>query len=269
MKTKEETHLGKYEKYLKLKRYAESTIDQYMCYVEKAIEEIDKYPSHITARDLSNYIKDYNYSSRSQQNGVYSSLKLFAKHILEFELIDKIIPERPRKQKTLPRVIDQYSLKEKILAVKNLKHRSILALGFGPGLRVSEVCNLMVEDIYFERKLIFVRNSKFNKDRIAPLSDGLSEILIEYIESYNPKEYLIEGQFGGRYSPSSCRKIYNSHIDKKTTFHNLRHSGATAMLENKTDLRVIQSILGHQSSKTTEIYLHVSNNIIQQAKCGI
>jgi site-specific recombinase XerD len=171
--------------------------------------------------------------------------------------------EYPRSEKKLPRVIDKKFLLDKLSLIQNKKHKAILTLAYSTGMRVSEVCNLKIIDIDSKRMVVIIRQSKGRKDRIVALSQKVLEILREYFLEYNPKEYLFNGQFDLQYSHTSCNAIVKQYLGKEYHFHLLRHSNATALLEAGTDLRIIQKHLGHSSSKTTEIYTHVSTNILQ------
>jgi len=140
---------------------------------------------------------------------------------------------------------------------------------YSGGLRISEVTSLKLSDIDSKRGVIRIRESKGAKDREVPLSQKALEQLRFYYKEYKPSEYLFEGQFGGKYSTRSIQTLFRKAlktcgITKKATVHTLRHSYATHLLENGTDLRIIQELLGHKSSKTTEIYTHVSNRIKQK-----
>jgi site-specific recombinase XerD len=152
---------------------------------------------------------------------------------------------------------------DQIEKIQNKKHKAIIALAYSTGMRVSEVCNLLITDIDSKRMIITIRQSKGRKDRIVALSQKVLEILREYFKEYKPKEYLFNGQFENYYSPRSCNQIVKQYLGKEFHFHQLRHSNATALLEAGTDLRIIQKHLGHASSKTTEIYTHVSTNLLQ------
>ena len=127
------------------------------------------------------------------------------------------------------------------------------------GLRVSEIVNLKIEDIDSKRMLIHIKNAKGRKDRFIPLSSNVLNLLREYFKQYRPNEYLFNGQITNKYSISSCQQIYKKYIETSGHIHTLRHSCATNLLENGTDIRIIQKILGHSSVKTTEIYTHISN----------
>ena len=157
----------------------------------------------------------------------------------------------------------------KIEKIENKKHKAILALALSTGLRVSEVINLKVKDIDSNRMIIHVVNGKGRKDRIVPLSENLLLILREYFKEYRPKEHLFEGQNKPQYSTTSCNKIVKKYLGNDKHFHLLRHSAFTSMLENGTDLRIIQSIAGHKSIDTTCIYTHVSKAHLSKVKTPI
>lgn len=168
----------------------------------------------------------------------------------------------PKKAKTIPMVIDSEYLKTTINGIENLKHKAILMLGYSCALRVSEVLNLRIEDIDSKRMLINIRNAKGQKDRIVKLSDHVLDTLRIYYKAFHPKETLFNGANRLLYTRTSCNKVVKKYLGQKYKFHTLRHSGATTMLENGTDLSIIQKLLGHNSIKTTMIYTHVSSNTI-------
>ncbi len=251
-----------YIKTLTNKHYSKRTIDVYSWYLKDFLVSLGCNPYHITSKQIERYLLNREYSSVSQQNQVIGSIKLFAKYILKKKAIhlDKI--ERPRKEKKLPVVIDGDFLRERISNIENLKHKAILSLGFSCGLRVSEVINLKIEDIDSKRMIVHIKNSKGRKDRIIPLSPTLLEILREYFKSFNPTLYLFNGQFKNTYSSGSCNKIVKKYLGSTYHFHQLRHSMATTLLENGTDLSLIQKLLGHTNIKTTMIYTHVSQALL-------
>lgn len=268
MNAKNKSTLKKFEMKLRFKSYSERTISIYIHYAEKflAAFEMDLY--HISQINAIKYLKSIEYTSRSTQNQYISAIKMLYKYVVKSQL-NKFDIERPRRQQTLPKVIDKEILRSRILSIPNLKHQAILSLTYSTGMRVSEVLNLRIKDVDSKRMLIFVRNAKGAKDRYVKLSEGLLIILRGYYKKYNPKEYLFNGQYGLKYSASSCNRIVKKYLGKEFYMHLLRHSCFTHMLESGTDLRVIQKIAGHKSSKTTEIYTHVSNNFIQGVEAPI
>lgn len=269
MNIKCKSTLEKFEKILNLRNYSNKTIEVYKNYIYHFIKSLDKPALHITSNDIRYYLENYEYSSIPQQNQIYSSLKLFCKYILKIKFLDKIFLERPRKQNKIPRVIEKDSIIKSLDKINNVKHRAILSLAYSVGLRISEVINLKINDIDSKRMIIHIRNAKGGKDRVVPLSQNLLYILRDYYKKYKPKTYLFNGQDSLQYSSTSARKIYKKYIDEKTSFHNIRHSCFTNLLENGTDIRIIQKLAGHKSSKTTEIYTHVSNNLLKQIKLPI
>jgi len=196
---------------------------------------------------------------------------LFYKEVFHAKLdVEKL--ERPRRQYKLPNVLSKEEVKAILEAPTNKKHKIMLSLVYACGLRRGELLHIKPKDIDSKRKLLLIRNAKGRKDRIAPLSEKLIVLLREYYTMYKPKTWLFEGQEkGSKYSATSVQKILKlaiseAKIKKPVSLHWLRHSYATHLLEGGTDLRYIQEILGHKSSKTTEIYTHVSTKSIQQIK---
>jgi len=165
----------------------------------------------------------------------------------------------------------EIEIKRLIHGTVNLKHKCIISLLYSSGLRRSELLNLKIENIDSERMVLIIKNSKGKKDRVTLLSQNVLNLLRTYYKKYKPKKYLFEGIKGGKYSETSVAKILKSSaskagIKKNVTPHMLRHSFATHLLEQGTDLRYIQELLGHSSSKTTEIYTHISKKAIDQIK---
>ena len=248
--------------------YSPKTIKLYLSYIDQFLTKNIKAPTTLNSKDFQDYLDDYNFTSVSQQNQVINAIRFLYKFGLE-KKYDKVSFKRPRNEKKLPKVIDGEFIKQQLFKIENIKHKSILTLTFSVGLRVSEIVNLKIEDIDSKRMLIHIKNAKGRKDRIVPLSQTVLEMLRKYFLEYKPKEYLFNGQNGGKYSVGSCQKIYKKYIDENSSIHTLRHSSFTNLLENGTDLRIIQKIAGHSSSKTTEIYTHVSNQILSKVNLPI
>ena len=211
--------------------------------------------------------KKYSYSTINQS---LNAIKYYYNEILNRALEPEYI-ERPKKAKDLPKVLNKKEVIAVMKTIKNLKHKCIVFLSYSSGLRIGELLELKTEDLDFERSLIHVRDAKGRKDRYTLLSENMGKLLKRYLDEQNPREYLFEGQHGGKYSPTSIGKVWrralkDAGITTKYTFHSLRHSFATHLLENGTDLRYIQQLLGHSSSRTTEIYTHVSNRYMGNIK---
>ena len=179
--------------------------------------------------------------------------------------------ERPRKENYLPEVLSEEEIASILKAITNLKHKAIIMVIYSGGLRISELINLKVKDIDSDRMQMRISQSKGKKDRYTLLSNKTLLILRNYFTEYKPKEWLFEGEGGGQYADSSIYSIFkkaitSANIKKKVSIHSLRHSFATHLLESGTDLRYIQSLLGHSSSKTTEIYTHITTKGFDQIK---
>jgi site-specific recombinase XerD len=179
--------------------------------------------------------------------------------------------ERPRKDKKLPLVLSKEHILQIIENTNNIKHRCIVSLLYSSGLRRSELINLKISDIDSSRMLIRVQDAKGSKDRYSLLSNTALKDLRAYYKQWKPKVYLFESPKGEKYSPNSVGKIVTNAaikagINKRVSPHTLRHSFATHLLENGTDLRYIQLLLGHSSTKTTEIYTHVAKSSFNSIK---
>lgn len=249
--------------------YSLRTKDNYISHIKRFLESLgNKQIIHCNSSDFQTYLDNYNFTSVSQQNQVINSIRFLYKEVLG-KKYDKVNFKRPKSEKKLPRVIDGDFIKNQLSKITNLKHKTILTLTYSVGLRVSEIINLKIEDIDSKRMLIHIKNAKGKKDRIVPLSELVLNMLRIYYKEYRPKTYLFNGQSSLQYSVGSCQKIYKKYIDNNSSIHTLRHSSFTNLLESGTDLRIIQKISGHSSSKTTEIYTHVSNKMLNKVKLPI
>ncbi len=197
-----------------------------------------------------------------------NALKFYYEQVLKRDKFFFEIP-RPKKHLQLPKVISEEKILEGLLTIENIKHKTLLLLSYSAGLRVSEVVALKVEDIDSQRMQIFISKAKGKKDRIVPLSPVLLQLLRTYYRTYRPKIWLFESQNNlDHYSVRSAQLIFKSAfsrlgLPKSCSFHSLRHSYATHLLENGTDLRYIQELLGHNDIKTTLRYTHVSKNALE------
>lgn len=264
--------LDQFKEWLKSRRYAESTIITYVGALQTflrfySFKEVNEITNNDVIRFNNDYILAKNYSA-SFQNQVVNAIKLFFKKIentqLEFDLI-----HRPKRAKLLPNVLSKEEIQAILRSTENLKHKAMLSLIYSCGLRRSELLSLKMADVDSKRHVLLIKQAKGNKDRIAPLSEKVIQLLRNYYKKYRPKTYLFEGQGEGKkYSERSLEEVLKksvklAQIKKPVTLHWLRHSFATHLLERGTDLRYIQEILGHKSSKTTEIYTHVSTKQLQ------
>lgn len=232
----------------------------------------DRNPAEITVEEIKAFIFekiDQDAFSRSYQNQVISALKNYYS-LIHNRMLDSIDIPRPQKRRHLPKVIAAEDIQQMIAKTRNLKHRIILSWMYGCGLRRGEVLMLRLTDIDLKAGSLRVIG-KGNKHRMVPVGEKLGAQLRVYIKSYLPQTYLIEGVHGGPYSAESIGQMvrhaaHRAGIRKHVTAHTLRHSFATHLLEQGTDLRIIQQLLGHSSSRTTEIYTYVSRKSLLSVK---
>ncbi len=262
----------RFSRRLKSKRYSDNTIKTYTDALKSFLLFFNNKPiEEITNEDLITYNNDFilkNKLSASYQNQIVNAVKLFFRTV-ENKVMNEELIHRPKREKVLPNVLSKEEVKEILNAPKNIKHKAMLSLIYSCGLRCGEILRLKPEHVDSQRKILLIKQSKGKKDRIAPLGEKTISLLRTYYKACNPRTYLFEGQQAGMpYDERSLQKVLKQAVEKagirkSVSLHWLRHSYATHLLENGTDLRYIQEILGHSSSKTTEIYTHVSTKSIQ------
>ncbi len=264
--------IEKFRNWLLSKRYSDNTINTYSDALKTFLKFFNNKPiEDISDEDIIKFNTDYILArdlSSSFQNQVVNAVKLFFRTI-HFKVLNPDSVERPKRPKVLPNVLSKEEVKSLLTVLTNLKHKTMLSLIYSCGLRCGEILTLKPEHIDSKRNILIIKQGKGRKDRIAPLSEKTIQMLREYFQMFRPKVYLFEGEKEGM--PYGIRSLQNvlkqsvnkAGIKKPVTLHWLRHSYATHLLENGTDLRYIQEILGHSSSKTTEIYTHVSTKNIR------
>ncbi|MGM0406212.1 MAG: site-specific tyrosine recombinase/integron integrase [Thermoplasmatota archaeon] len=267
------SQLDQIKKVLTAKGYSSRTIGSYLHYIEDFLDHID---NHVELPDISQ-VNDYlahlseNLDlSRSTMNVAISAIKFYYKNLFDIDIPQRI--SRPKKEKKLPDILNRDEVKRLLSALKNIKSRAILVLAYSSGLRVSEVVSLKVSDLDFTRDSITVKGAKGSKDRITLFSDRAQRTIKTYIKAEQPDYWLFPGQKEGKHLTARSAQLHfkyaleKTNIKKDVSIHSLRHSFATHLLENGTDIRYIQKLLGHKSTKTTEIYTHVTNTALQKIK---
>lgn len=259
---------------LTLKRYSQSTIDTYMSMLKVFLSSFKEHDlNQITREQIEGFIYTMiqkHRISESTQNQLINSIKAYYEHVLGMPREYYEI-ERPKKSHNLPSVLSEEEVKRIINYPKNIKHKAILWVIYSAGIRISELINLRIVDIHIDEGYIFIKDSKGKRDRKTVLSLYLIDLLELYLEKYKPSYWLFEGQTGGKYSATSIRNIFRRVVDATrsnpwATVHTLRHSFATHLVQNGVNLRHIQSMLGHSSPKTTEIYtktIEINNKKIE------
>ena len=271
---KKQELLSEYNKLLKIENYSEQTVKSYYSALKLFFEwivesQIDKVTNEA--------IRDYLYFCKTERKYSFSSMKMVIASIRYFyvKLLKKDIPDalniELRKPSILPTVLSVKEISKILEVTKNLKHKTVLVLIYSAGLRLGELLNLEIADIDSESMKIHIRGAKGKKDRYVMLSENVLKLLREYYKEFKPQKYIIEGQNGGKYSPKSVQSVFKrslkkAGIKKKASVHTLRHSFATHLLDDGTDIRYIQELLGHKRLETTQIYTHVSSYSINKIK---
>ncbi len=250
-----------------LKAYSQNTIRNYTAELAKFLKYFESFElKTLTKEQIESYIfyliSKYKIGE-SKQNTTINAIKFYYEQVL-YKPREYYDIQRPKRAKSLPNILSQDEVYKLINSPQNIKHKAILFTIYSCGLRISELINLRISDIRSDDNYIFIKGAKGKKDRRTLLSKNLLKLLRLYYKKYKPAYWLFEGQDGGKYSPTSIQKIFRkaqqkSGVNPWSTPHTLRHSFATHLLENGENLRNIQVLLGHESSKTTEIYTHVIN----------
>jgi integrase/recombinase XerD len=258
--------------YLRSRKYSESTIKTYTESLITFLKYFSyKTVSEITNDDIIHFNNDYIWAqklSASYQNQIVNAIKLFFSKLVNIKLNIDLV-HRPKRYNPLPKVLSAEDVTQLINVLDNVKHKCMLSLIYSAGLRRSELLNIRIHDIDSNRMQLSIKKAKGGKDRVVPLSETILQLLREYYKTYTPKDYLFEGQSGDQYNERSLALVLKkacvlAKINKPVNLHMLRHSYATHLLEGGTDLRYIQELLGHKSSRTTEIYTHVSQKSLSK-----
>ena len=262
------------ENEFKLRRYRFTTRKAYRPHIRRFLEHLGKPPQEATPEEIYAYflkLVDQDRMSYSYHNQAISGIRFLYTHVVGKPHLLAKVP-RPRSEKRLPLVLGREAVVRLLSAVSNVKHLAMLLVVYSAGLRVSEVVKLLVEDLDEERGLIRVRKPKGLRDRYTLFSQVALQGVKIYMEVYRPQEWLFPGQRPGRHlTARSAQKVITrarekAGIPQHATMHTLRHCFATHLLEAGTDLRYIQELLGHKSSKTTEIYTHVTQKDLVKIK---
>jgi len=269
--------ISKYKHTLTLKNYSQSTVNSYLNGLYKFIDYVQGGKiEEVTPAHISEFLvrtkreNDYSYSTMKQ---LIASVRFLYIEVLK-KNIDFDFTIKMKKPSRIPVVLSVEEVQRLLNSFTNVKHKTIFTLCYSAGLRVGEILNLKLKDIDSDRMQIRIEQGKGQKDRYSILSEKVLVLLREYVKEYQPADYLFEGQGGGQYSASSIQALMRRHkkkcgITKKATPHTLRHSFATHLLDNGTDTRFIQELLGHKHISTTQIYTHLSSRSLKDVKSPI
>lgn len=266
-----QTELIRTEQELRLRNYSRKTIKSYLYglkafFMYKATTKSDNDSDNIRNFLLSCEKKKISPQSR---NLILNAIKFYYREIIRHP--QKIHIRNARMPNKLPVVLSRAEISKLIDSAKKPKHKLLLALSYGAGLRVSEAINLKVRDLQFDELTIHIKQAKGQKDRISVIPESIVNNLTNLIAGKEKNEYVFESERGGILSTRTAQKIFEtalktSGIKKDATFHSLRHSFATHLLENGTDIRFVQELLGHQNIRTTQRYTQVTNPQLRNIK---
>jgi len=263
--------LGKITNNLKLRNYSRQTIKSYLICLTDYLKHIKNVKKDPEVDLIKTYLLDKQAKGQSPQtiNLYLNAIKYFYREICKSQVAVDI--KFAKTSKKLPVILSRAEIETIISSINNLKHRLLLALSYGAGLRVSEAVNIKVKDINLEELTIHLKGAKGNKDRITILPEKIKTDLINLINGREADDYIFMSERGGKLTERTAQKVFEmalvkTKINKDATFHSLRHSFATHLLENGVDVRYVQELLGHQNIRTTQIYTHVTNPKLKNIK---
>lgn len=249
---------------MRCRNYSPRTIKTY-CSVTKQLYTFFKKPiREVGQNDFSRFLEHQNL------RGVSSSTLCLHAQVINFLMIriyrrrDFSVIRTPKRNQRLPMILSRQEIQQLLEKTRNLKHRTLLALTYAAGLRVGEVVRLKAQDVRLREKTLFVRQGKGRKDRVTIISQKLIPDLEKCMMGKSARDYVFESSRGGRLTEATAQKVFHqacarANIKKPATFHSLRHSFATHLLENGVDTRYVQELLGHANIRTTQRYTHVTN----------
>lgn len=267
----QQKYLGQTKRELKLRNYSFKTIKAYLGCLEEYFDfqkiNLEKIDEEKIKQFLLNK-QSKNYSSQTI-NLYLNAIKYFYRDVLK--LTDKIDIKFAKRSKKLPIVLSRDEIENILSRIENFKHRILITLSYGAGLRISEVVNLRVKDVNLEELVLHLKDAKGKRDRITIFPEKIKQDLNKLIVCKKGNDYVFESERGGKLNIRTAQKIFEnalkkSGIKKSATFHSLRHSFATHLLENGVDVRYVQELLGHQNIRTTQIYTQVTNPKLKDIK---
>lgn len=266
-----QNHIENTKNELRLRNYSHKTISGYLGCLRDYFYFLKSDPREINIEKIKEFLLKKQEKGYAPQtiNLYLNAIKFFYREILKNYI--KIDIKFSKRNKKLPIVLSREEVGKLINAIKNNKHRLIISLSYGAGLRVSEVAALKIRDVLINELTIHIKAAKGKKDRLTVLPEKLADDLCLLITDRDGSDYLFKSERGGRLTERTIQAIFiqalkKAEIKKEATFHSLRHSFATHLLENGTDLRYVQELLGHQNIRTTQIYTHITNPVISKIK---
>lgn len=266
-----ENVLNKTERILKLRNYSPKTCKAYLLYIKEYIIFAKKTGIKNKQRAIEEFLLDKHGRKQSPQtiNLALNAVKFL--YIAVLKDPQKIDLKFAKRSKKLPIVLSRAEIEKIIEDTNNSKYKLMISLGYACGLRVSEVVSLKVADLDVDELVVYIKKAKGKKDRISVLPEKLKNDLRNIVAGKNAGDYLFVSNRGGKLTTTSLQKMFRKSLDKanvnkSATFHSLRHSFATHLLENGVDVRYVQELLGHSNIRTTQIYTHVMNPAVRNIK---
>jgi len=263
--------LQKTERELKIKSYSPETRKSYLYGLREYFSFKGKNYSKLEEENIRDFLLRCTEKKISPQsrNLFLNAIKFYYRNVIKNS--QKIKIQSAKKPKSLPVVLSRKEIEKILETPKNAKHKLLLSLAYGAGLRVSEVVSLKVQDLDLEEMILHIKQAKGQKDRISVVPKKLINDLQNLIAGKKKNDLILESERGGKLTTRTAQKVFenalrNSGIKKPATFHSLRHSFATHLLENGTDVRYVQELLGHANIRTTQIYTKVTNPSLRNIK---
>jgi len=259
-----EKQIEQIEQELKIRNYSFKTIKSYIHGLKEYFAFKKKDFENLNVDNIKNFLLfcEKNGASAQTRNLFLSAIKFYYRNVVKIN--EEIKIRSAKKNKSLPVVLSRSEIKAIIESTANRKHRVLLSLSYGAGLRVSEVINLRLGDVDLGELTIHIKLAKGKKDRITILPEKLVPDIQNLIAGKDKNDFVFSSERGGNLTTRTAQKIFENslkkaRVNKEATFHSLRHSFATHLLENGVDVRYVQELLGHQNIRTTQLYTQVTN----------
>jgi site-specific recombinase XerD len=266
-----QSEIHKTELELKIKNYSSKTIKSYLYGLREYFSFKGNNFTELDQENIRNFLLHCEKSGISprSRNLYLNAIKYYYRNVIKIN--QKIKIQSAKKPKSLPIVLSRSEVENILKTPKNAKHKLLLSLAYGAGLRVSEVVSLKVQDLDFEELTVHIKQAKGQKDRISVIPESLVYDLKNLVAGKSGNDLVFASERGGKLTTRTAQKVFekslrDSGVKKNATFHSLRHSFATHLLENGTDVRFVQELLGHQNIRTTQIYTHVTNPKLKNIK---
>jgi len=266
-----QSRLHRAETELRIRNYSPRTIKIYLHFLREYFGFIGARSDEQAETTVKEYLLMLEGKGASPQtrNLCLSALKFYYRHVVRDQAPIKI--QTAKRPLSLPIVLSREEIHRMINATKNVKHRLMLALAYGAGLRVSEVVSLRVQDLDFSEMTIHLKEAKGRKDRISVLPEKIIDDLKTFMAEKPGQDFVFPSEWGGKLTTRTAQMIFvhalaRANINKPATFHSLRHSFATHLLENGVDIRYVQVLLGHNNIRTTQRYTQVTNPMLKSIR---